>query len=206
MRIERKDGITYERQKMRGKETIPSKEQYQKAINDLSTNKQWDIVLVVRMGCEMGMSRQDIVNAEIRNVDRHHPRGLWIDISKKVKRGKKYEMRSREVPINSSLYQLIQTHKGDNQKYILKRKRGDIAKPFDVQRINELYEKGGIMWSPHKARHYFRTQLKVWMRKNRQYDEEVIDALLGHKPREAREMYGVIDWDYKRDIIDKIFS
>jgi len=207
MKVERKDGIIYERNKKRGKETVPSKEQYSQTIAKLMNNKEhWSVVLVVRMGCEMGMSRQDIVNAEINNVDRYHERGLWIEISKKVKRGKKYEMRSREVPINSSLYMFIQQYKDINQKYLLNRQRGDLSKPNDEQKVNELFTKGNINWSPHKSRHYFRTQVKVWMRKNNQYDEEVIDAFMGHKPREAREHYGVIDWDYKRDIIDKVFG
>jgi len=71
---------------------------------------------------------------------------------------------------------------------------------------NYLYEEAHIPWSPHKSRHYFRTQLKRWMRENRQYDEEVIDALMGHQPRDAREMYGVIDEDYKKEIVDKVFG
>jgi len=206
MKIERADGIVYTRKEKRGKETIPSKTQYQSLLRNLSTTKLWDTLLVVRMGCEMGLSRQDIVHSEISNIDRHHPRGLWIEISKKVKRGKTYKMRSREIPINSSLYQFIQNYIDVEQKFILKRKRGDVSKPFSIQKINELYEKGNITWSPHKARHYFRTQLKKWMRENRQFDAEVIDSFMGHKPREAREMYGVIDWDYKQEIIDKVFS
>jgi len=205
MKIERKDGIVYERKKKRGKETIPTKEQYRKVINDLTTNKLWDTILVLRMGCEMGLARIDIVNAEVKNLDRK-PRGLYVEVSKKVDRKGKMEMRSREIPINPSLYGYIQNYINENQKYILKRQRGNIMIPFKEQKINELYELGNIPWSPHKSRHYFRTQLKNWMRKNRQMDEEVIDSLMGHQPREAREMYGVIDWDYKQEIIDKVFE
>ena len=78
--------------------------------------------------------------------------------------------------------------------------------PFEVQKINELYALGDVLWSPHKSRHYFRTQLKKWMRENRQFDEEVIDNLMGHQPRNAKEMYGVIDWEYKQEIVDKVFE
>lgn len=205
-KIIRKDGIIYEREEKRGKETIPSKQQYTETIKELSTKKEWDVLLVVRMGCEMGMSRQDIVNAEIKNIDRHHPRGLWIETSKRVKRKGKYEMRSREVPINSSLYSFIQNYIDSNNKYILKRKKGNILKPNSEQKINELYEKGNIFWSPHKSRHYFRTQLKMWMRQQRSVDEELVDSLMGHQPKEAREMYGVIDWSYKQEVIDKVFN
>ena len=79
-------------------------------------------------------------------------------------------------------------------------------KPFGVLRINDLYTQGGVKWSPHKSRHYFRTQLKKWMRENQCFDIEVIDALLGHQPRNASEHYGVIDWDYKLEITDKVFE
>lgn len=207
MRIERKDGIVYNRVKARGKETIPSKTQYKQLINELTTKKLWDAVIAVRMGCELGLARIDIINAEIKNIDLHHPRGLWVEISKKVKRkGKEMEMRSREIPISPSLYGFIQNYIDSNQKYILKRQRGNIMKPFGVQKINELYDLGAVSWSPHKSRHYFRTQLKKWMRENRQFDEEVIDALMGHQPRDAKEMYGVIDWEYKQDIVDQVFE
>jgi len=207
MEIKRKDGIIYNRNKARGKETIPSKTQYKQLINELTTKKLWNTLLVVRMGCELGLARIDIVNAEIKNVDLHHPRGLWVEISKKVKRkGKQMEMRSREIPIPPSLYGFIQNYIDTNQKYILKRKKGNIMEPFEVQKINDLYALGGLSWSPHKSRHHYRTRLKAWMRENRQFDEEVVDALMGHKPREAKEMYGVIDWEYKQEIVDKVFE
>jgi len=206
MEIKRKDGIVYNRSKARGKETIPSRTQYNKLIKDLTTKNLWAALIVVRMGCELGLARIDIVNAEVKNIDRYHPRGLWVEISKRVKRKGKMEMRSREIPIPPSLYGFIQNYIDTDQKYILKRKRGNIMIPFEVQKINDLYTMGSVSFSSHKARHYYRTQLKKWMRENRQFDSEVIDALMGHRPREAREMYGVIDWEYKQEIIDKVFE
>jgi len=207
MKISRKDGIIYDRNKPRGKETIPSQTQYKELIKDLTTKKLWNTLIVVRMGCELGLARIDIIHAEVKNIDMHHPRGLWVEISKRVKRkGKQMEMRSREIPIPPSLYGFIQNYIDKDQKYILKRQKGNIMIPFEVQKINDLYTLGSVSWSPHKSRHYFRTCLKAWMRENRQFDEEVIDALMGHQPREAREMYGVIDWGYKQEIIDKVFQ
>lgn len=209
----KKDGkhIEYHREAKRGKETIPSKDQYQNIINKLVTENQWDIVLVIRMGAEMGMSRIEIVNAEVGNIDRYHPRSLWIEKAKLVKRGGTrknpiYKMRSRDLPLNSNLYQFLMNYIDKDQKFILKRKKGDITKPFKVLQINELYNQANITWSPHKSRHYFRTQLKNWMRKNRCMDDEVVDALMGHVPRGVRESYGIIDWDYKQEVIDKVFA
>ena len=204
MQITRKDGITYDRKPQRGKDTIPSKAQYQETLTRLVTDKLFDVVLVVRMGCEMGMSRQDIVNAEIKNLDKK-PRGLYVEKSKLVKRGGKYQMRSREIPINPNLYSFIQQYIDRDQKFILKKTR-EIEEPFKVLHVNELYNKGNVSWSPHKSRHYFRTQLKTWMRAQRSMDEELIDSLMGHQPRGARELYGVIDWSYKQEIVDKVFG
>jgi len=211
VRIQRKDGIIYERNPMRTKETIPSREQYKQTLERLSTEGRWDCLIAVRLGCEMGMARIDICNAEVKNIDKHHKRSLWVEVSKLVKRGRSkekpiYKMRSRDIPVNSNLYSVLMNYVNKDAKYILRRERGDISKPFDVQRINQLYEETRIPWSPHKSRHYFRTQLKRWMRENRCYDEEVIDALMGHQPRDAREMYGVIDEDYKKEIVDKVFG
>ena len=208
--IYRKDGITYERAKKRGKETIPDRTLYKQTISRLATDGLWDCLIAVRLGCEMGLARIDIVNAEVNNINRNHQRSLWVEKSKLVRRGgtrekPQYKMRSRDVPINPSFYSVLMNYIDKDSKYVLKRKKGPITTSYDVQEVNWLYKKGNIPWSPHKSRHYFRTELNAWLRANRCMDSELVDALMGHKPRGASGMYGVISWDYKQDIIDKVF-
>ena len=212
MKINRKDGIVYERKDMRGKETMPDKETYQNTINKLATDGKWDCLIAVRMGCELGLARIDIVNAEIKNIDRNHKRSLWIAISKMVRRGGSqkaptFKMRSRDMPVNSSLYSLLMNYVDKDTKFILKRKKGSITKPFGVQRINDLYKEENIRWSPHKSRHYFRTQLKRWFREEKgTMDDELVNSLMGHRPKNVSNTYGIIDWGYKQRTIDMVFK
>jgi hypothetical protein len=209
MEIKRKDNIRYQRKEPRSKETIPSKEQYIQTLNNLITSHNFECYKVVRMGCEMGLSRQDIVNIETSNIDRYHPRGLWIEISKRVNRGTKekpnYEMRSREVPINQNLYAYLMTSLDKKSKYLIKKTKGIINKPYTIQRVDELYKEAQIPWSPHKSRHLFKTLVWEWMRKNRQIDPGLMKELMGHK-KSVDEEYGFIGWDYKLEVMDKVFG
>ena len=116
-----------------------------------------------------------------------------------------FEMRQREVPVNASLYALLQSYIDKNQVYILKREKGNVNKPFAPRYINTLYELAAITWSNHKSRHFFKNRIKDWMRETRQMDEELIADLLGHKKNQTQK-YGSMSWDYKRDTIDKVFQ
>jgi integrase len=182
---------------------IPDHNQYNQTLTKLIENGETTCLVAIRLGCEMGMSRIEIVNARISDIDRYHTRGLWIEVAKKVKRGKKFIARKREVPINPNLYQLLKTYSDKDQNYILQRKQGDINKPFIPRYINTLYEKNNIPWSTHKSRHYFKNKLTDWMRKNRQVDMGLVKELMGHK-KTVTEDYGSYSWDYMRDIIDKV--
>lgn len=102
--IKRKDCIVYKRKEPRTKETIPPKEQYINQLNKLSTACSFDCYLVLRLGCEIRLSRQDIVNLKVENIDKYHEHGLWIEISKIInigsKKNPKWVMLKRDVPIN----------------------------------------------------------------------------------------------------------
>jgi len=208
--ITRKDGISYQRKEPRDIKSIPSKEQYIQTLNKLATEGYKECYIAVRLGCEMGLPRLDIVNLEVNNINRFHPRGLWVEVSKRVNKGTrkkpKYEMRSREVPINQNLYAFLMAYVDPKTKYILKKKKGDVMKPYDVQYINELYDEAKVPWSPHKARHYFRTEVKGWMREKRTMDEELVNEYMGHATKGVPAMYGTIKWEYKIDIVDKVFA
>jgi len=186
---------------------IPDQEQYQQTLTRLSEsdNKKYLKCLVaVRLGCEMGLSRLEIANARVSDIDRFHKRGLWIEIAKKVKRGSTFEMRKREIPMNPNLYLFIKTYVDSSQHYILKREKGqDWNKPFIPRHINNLYDDCEIPWSTHKSRHYFKNCVADWMRKNKQVDLGLVKELMGHK-KTVTEDYGSYSWDYKRDVIDKV--
>lgn len=186
---------------------IPDHEQYQKILTIFSehdSNKHLKCFVAVRLGCEMGLSRLEIVNLRVSDIDRFHKRGLWVEIAKKVKRGSKFEMRQREIPMNPNLYLFIKTYVDKNQQYILRREKGeDWRKPFIPRYINTLYDDCAVPWSPHKSRHYFKNRVADWMRDSHQVDLGLIKELMGHK-KTVTEDYGSYSWDYKRDVIDKV--
>jgi len=185
---------------------VPDLEIYQNTVTKLTENNKITTLIAVRMGCELGITRLEIVNARISDIDRINKRGLWVEIAKRVRRGKKaFEMRQREIPINSNLYQLLKSYITNSQKYILHREKGDITKPFIPRYINTLYEANNIPWSNHKSRHFFKSQVWSWMQKNKQVDSGLMKELLGHK-KDTTENYGIYSWDYKRDVLDKVFS
>ena len=200
---------------MEKREYIPDLEMYKKTLDMLVENDDIKTLVAARMGCEMGISRLEIVNARVSDIDRINKRGLWIEIAKKVRRGSKigsdgikrpvFEMRQREIPINSSLYQLLKTYTNSSQMYILHRDKGNVRKPFTPRYINTLYEENDVPWSSHKSRHYFKSKVWSWMMQNKQVDVGLLKELLGHQ-KDTTENYGVYSWDYKRDVIDKVFG
>lgn len=194
---------------------IPDRDEYRQTLINLTEQKNIDTIIALRLGCELGMTRIEIANARISDLDRFHKRGLWIEVAKRVRRGNKtmddgtkkplFEMRQREVPVNANLYTLLQSYINKNQVYILKREKGNVNKPFAPRYINTLYEQANISWSNHKSRHFFKNRVKDWMREARQVDEELISEFMGHKKTQTQQ-YGSTSWDYKRDVIDKVFQ
>lgn len=190
---------------MQKRTLIPSNEQYQQVIKDLTDKNLFRTLIAVRMGCEMGMSRLEIVNARLSDLDRYHNRGLWVEIAKRVYRGGEQKPRSREIPMNPSLYGLIKGFTSQSPAYILYREKGDIMKPLQTRNLNSLYESAFIPWSTHKSRHYFSNRIMDWMRNARQVDEGLLADLLGHKKTQTQQ-YGSLSWDYKLRVIDEVFK
>ena len=196
------------------REYVPDLETYRNTLTKLVENDEITTLVVVRMGCEMGLSRIEIVNACVSDIDRINKRGLWIEVAKRVRRGRHmvdgkkvpvFQMRQREVPINGNLYQLLKTYTNNSQKYILQREKGDVMIPFITRYVNTLYDGNGIVWSSHKSRHFFKSQVWSWMQKNRQVDAGLLKEYLGHK-KDTTENYGSYSWDYKREVLDKVFE
>ena len=196
------------------REYVPDLETYRQALTRLVKADEITTLIVVRIGCEMGLSRIEIINIRVSDIDRINKRGLWIEVAKRVRRGRKvvdgkkiptFQMRQREVPINSNLYQLLKTYSTGSQQFLLHRAKGDITKPFIPRYINTLYESNDIVWSSHKSRHFFKSQVWSWMQKNRQVDAGLLKEYLGHK-KDTTESYGAYSWDYKREVLDKVFE
>lgn len=187
------------------REYVPDFEMYKKTRDILSKNNEILTLVAMRMGCEMGLTRLEIVNSRISDIDRKNERGLWVEIAKKVKRGRSMLPRQRELPINTSLYELIKSYINNNDVYILHRSKGDYKKPFITRYINTLYEKNDIPWSSHKSRHFFKSQVWSYMMDNQKPDVALLKEYLGHK-KDTTENYGLYAWDYKRKILDEVFK
>jgi len=188
---------------------IPTKEQYEKKLKELSDNLRGTIML--RLASETGMAREELATILRSNLDRMHPQGLWIEKAKYVKRGKKneYQMRSREVPINSSLYILLNAYLATHSSpYIIDRLRHTVEpKRLSNNMINLIFdEQLHIPWSPHMCRHYFKNQLKFWMRNNHMMDVEALRAMMGHANRDAHESYGSVDFEWNLKIVEGVFG
>ncbi len=200
---------------MQKRSHTPTRDEYRKATAVLTERKDLDTLIAVRLGCELGLSRLEIVNLKVTDLDRINKRGLWIEVAKQVRRGSKkgrggkfkphFEMRKREIPVNTGLYQLLISYIDKTQVYILKRHKGDPRKPFVPRYINKLYEKSGVPWATHHSRHFFKNQVKDWMRTNHQIDDELVKDYLGHQ-KDTTENYGELSWDYKLEVIDKVFQ
>jgi len=137
-----------------------------------------------------------------------------VEIAKKVHRGNKivdgvktaqFQARSREIPVNSSLYGLIKGFASRSPVYILYREKGNFMEPLETRNLNTLYTIAEIPWSTHKSRHYYKNRIIDWMRQNRQVDFELIADLMGHKKTQTMQ-YGSLSWDYKVHVIDEVFK
>ena len=193
---------------------VPDNKIYKETLTKLVENGLITTVAAVRLGCEMGLSRLEIVNAQVSDINRINRRGLWIEVAKRVRRGSKrtngkkvalFEMRSREIPINSDLYQFLMAYINKNHRFILHREKGDITKPFSPRYVNTLYETGDIPWATHRSRHFFKSQVWSWMQKHHQPDTGLMKEYLGHQ-KDTTENYGEYSWDYKLEVVDNVFT
>lgn len=190
-------------------------DEYRKTIARLVDEDAMTELIAVRLGCECGMPRQEIVNALKIDVDKINKRGLWVGVAKKIYRGKhktengkrekKMEMRTREVPININLYQLLKVYTESSDIYILHRERGDPTKPFHVDMIDKWYYERNIPWATHHSRHFFKSQVWAWMIRNRRPDDTCLKEIMGHV-KNVHESYGTYPWDYKLEIVDGVFQ
>ncbi len=197
-------------------EYIPDRDTYIQTLDALSQLKDMTPLVIVRLGCEMGLTRLEIVNLKVDDVDVPYSRALNISVAKRVRRGAKmidgkkvrqFKMRTRKVPINLSLYQVLKAYITDANSniYLLHRSKGNYLKPFIPRYINYIYKYHDIKWSPHKSRHYFKSQVWSWMMQNNQPDRALLQEMMGHQ-KDVHDSYGAYSWDYMCSVVDKTFS
>lgn len=191
------------------KNFTPTRAQYNEKLKELSSNLRGTIML--RLPSETGIVREELATILRSNLDKMHPQGLWVEKAKHVKRGRKneYQMRSREVPVNSSLYTLLNAYLATHTSpFVIDRLR-HTPEPLRLSNtmINIAFdEQYHIPWSPHQCRHYFKNQVKAWMRENHMMDEEALRQMMGHAIRDAHEGYGGADFEWNLKIVEGAFG
>lgn len=187
---------------------IPTRNQYTDTLNDVSGDLR--TTLIIRLMCETGMAREELVNLERDNLDRMHKQGIWIQKAKKIKMGSKKEfvMRSREVPLNTSLYTLLKAYMDTHTSPIIINRAKARGKHIALEphSINRIFDEKDLIWSPHKSRHFFKAQARRWMIDNRCIDVQVIKEIMGHVLTVAEKYGGESDFDYKLEIVNGIFG
>jgi integrase len=185
---------------------VPTWEQYKKELSRISNDIRGTII--VRLLSECGIAREELACALRINLGRNHTRGLWIEKDKKVKKGSNYEIVSREVPVNSSLYTLLKAYLDTSPgPFIINRKRSTgIQLPLTPRNINMIFDEHlNIPWSPHDCRHFFRSQVRSWMIKEKQIDIQVIKEIMGHTLQVHEKYGGESPFEYKLKIVDSVF-
>lgn len=191
------------------KNFTPTRAQYNEKLRELSDNLRGTVML--RLASETGIVREELATIERGNLDRMHKQGLWVEKAKMVKRGgrNEYAMRSREVPINSGLYTLLQAYLATHTSpYIVDRLR-HTKEPTRLTNsaINFIFDQQlHIEWSPHRCRHFFKNQVYSWLRKNRMMDGEAVRSIMGHQNRDAHEGYGSADFEWGLEIVEGTFG
>lgn len=186
---------------------IPSWDEYKEILSKINDNR---LLIMIRLPCELGISPYAMVNLKKINFDRDKPRSIFVEKAKSItwkdKKGrKKSRMRSRLIPINSSLYPLLKMFIDTNDSpYIIPKERGDGA--MTVQNVIRVYKDNDIPWTPHRGRHFFKSQMRLVLIKKHMYDETVIRWIMGHKPRDSGELYGMDSWDLAVDYVEEVFA
>ncbi|MCD4766364.1 MAG: site-specific integrase [Methanosarcinales archaeon] len=186
---------------------VPTWEQYKKELSRISSDIKGTII--IRLLSECGIAREELACALRINLDLHHTRGLWIEKAKKVKRGSGYEMRSREVPVNSSLYPLLKAFLDTSPgPFVINRMRStNMQLALTPRNINTIFDNHlNIPWSPHDCRHFFRSQVRFWMIREKQIDIQVIKEIMGHTLQVHEKYGGESPFEYKLEIVDSVFG
>ena len=185
---------------------VPSWDEYQEALKKVSEYHK--MTMILRLGHELGISPYALVNLKKCHLNTQKPRSIFIEIAKGVVRGKKRKavtMRSRLLPLNDTLYsQLMMYVETHDAPYIIPNERFPM-KPLTVQRVSQLYQKYDIKWTPHKARSFFRNQLKSQLIPKGMYSETEVRKIMGHQPRDSAERYDDLNFELAMLYVNEAF-
>ena len=164
---------------------IPSWEEYKTALNNSVEDSRFYYIL--RLGHELGISPIAVANLKKVFFCTQKPKSIFVEKAKAVKRGTHMVMRSRLLPLNDSLYIGLKDYIKTHDSIYLIPKQGD--GPLTMQAINYLYKKNNLLWIPHRARVFFKSQMKAVLIPKAMYDEGEVRKMMGHQPRDSGERY-----------------
>lgn len=183
---------------------VPSWQEYKQTLNRISGDTR--LVVVVRMGAEMGMSPMEIGHALKEYIDFKHERSLYIHKAKAVKRKGRMVERRRTVPIHSGFYPLLRAYAfGHDQDYIIHKRKG-AGQPMTTTYIEQLYRRNDISWTPHKGRYIFKQHMKEILLPKGMWDETECRKLMGHIPRDSAERYDPPNFSLSMKMVETAFG
>ena len=180
----------------------PSWEEYKTKLNENVDDSRF--YYIMRLGHELGLSPIAAANLKKVFFCSMKPKSIFVERAKAVLRGSKLVMRSRLLPVNDSLYiglkDYIKTHDSD---YLIP-KVGFGA--LTMQAINYLYKQNKVKWTPHRARIFFKTQMKAVLIPKGMYDEGEVRKIMGHQPRDSGERYDDLNFDLAMMYVNEVFA
>jgi len=186
---------------------VPSMKQYEDYKILLGKNIRG--LVMMRLAAETGITRLELATVLKSNLNRDRYE-LYLHRSKAVRKFKGgkyvYVERNRFVPINSSLMPLLCAYvdSHDSPYIFAQTNHFKNVRHIAPESIDKLFIKWGIKHSPHKFRHFFKSQMKFNMIKNKSVDMEVIREIMGHTLT-VSESYGDNPIEYKLQLVNETF-
>jgi integrase len=188
--------------------SVPTMNEYSELKVMLATNIRG--LVMMRMAAETGITRIELatilkVNLNIEKCE------LFLHRSKAVKKRKNgkivYIERNRYVPINSSLMPLLLAYidSHDSPHIFAQKNHYKNVRGLAPESIDAMFKSWGIPFTPHKFRHFFKSQMKFNMINEKSVDIEVIKEIMGHS-LSVSEMYGDNPFEYKLKLVNQTFG
>lgn len=183
----------------------PTWKEYKQTLSDNLEDSRFYYIL--RLGHELGLSPLAVANLKKVFFNSMQPKSIYVEVAKAIKRTKSSppKMRSRLLPINDSLYvglkDYIKTHKSE---YLIPKLKG--YGQLSVMHVCSLYKAKGIKWTPHRARVFFKNQMKTVLIPKGMYDEGEIRKMMGHQPRDSGERYDDLNFELGQLYVNEVFA
>lgn len=183
----------------------PTWDEYKRALGDNVEDSR--LYYIMRLGHELGLSPLAVANLKKVFFNSMQPKSIYVETAKAIVRTKNHPaiMRSRLLPINDSLYvglkDYIKTHQST---YLIPKKQGNgqLSAPY----ICALYQYSGIKWTPHRARVFFKNQMKAILIPKQMYDEGEVRKMMGHQPRDSGEIYDDLNFELDQIYVNEVFA